>query len=281
MTGKVCLVTGATSGIGEHIARGLAEMGATVVGVGRDAQKCKRVRRLLEHTHAEVDFLLCDLSVNAEIQRLAETFKSRYDHLDVLVNDAGATFKRRRESVEGLEMTFALNHLGYFRLTTALLDMLKASAPARIVVVSSLSHQSMKLNFGDLQNAQSYDQNRAYGQSKLANLLFTYELARRLAGSGVTVNAFNPGVVETGFNRNNNGPLLHTAKRAAKRLLGRRPLTAAEGARTGIYLASSDEVAGVTGKYFTDKKAVSSSEASYDEEAARKLWEVSEALSST
>jgi NAD(P)-dependent dehydrogenase (short-subunit alcohol dehydrogenase family) len=182
---------------------------------------------------------------------------------------------QHQESVDGLEMTFALNHLGYFLLTNQLLDVIKASTPARIVNVSSQAHYRAKLNFDDLQNKTSYHGYQAYSQSKLANLLFTYELARRLAGSGVTVNALHPGFVASNFAKNNG-----LAARLAMNLfkLLRISRTTEEGAETPIYLASSPEAAGVTGKYFSDKRAIRSSKVSYNETDARQLWQISEQL---
>jgi NAD(P)-dependent dehydrogenase (short-subunit alcohol dehydrogenase family) len=188
----------------------------------------------------------------------------------VLVNNAGAVFMTRQVSADGIEMTLALNHLGYFLLTNSLLDMLKASAPARIVTVSSDAHQGAALNFDDLQNKNGYTAFRAYGQSKLANLYFTYELARQLDGSGVTVNALHPGFVATNFGKSNGG-----VYRWIFRLAHLGAITPAEGAQTIVYLASSHDVEGVTGKYFVKKKAIPSTQVSYNEQYARRLWDAS------
>jgi NAD(P)-dependent dehydrogenase (short-subunit alcohol dehydrogenase family) len=207
------------------------------------------------------------------VRRLADDFKSHFSRLDVLVNNAGAVFLTRHESADEIEMTFGLNHLNYFLLTNLLLDMLIASAPARVVNVSSGAHNGARLNFDDLENKRGYNGMRAYGQSKLANLLFTYELARRLEGKGVTANALHPGFVASNFAKNNLGilkPLMSLIQLGA--------ISPEEGAQTSIYLASSPEVAGVTGKYFVKKKAVTSSTASYDEETARRLWDISARL---
>jgi NAD(P)-dependent dehydrogenase (short-subunit alcohol dehydrogenase family) len=276
MTGQVCLVTGATSGLGRAPARALARLGATVVNVGRDPEKSAATAAQIKEQsgNPDVDFLLADLSSQAEIRRLARQFKKRYRRLDVLMNNAGAVFMQRRESVDGIEMTFALNHLAYFLLTNLLLDVLKASAPARVVNTSSELHKKAHLDFDDLQNARGYRGMDAYHQSKLANVLFTYELARRLEGTGVTANAFSPGLVATNLGMNNRGlsPLM---KRLVDRLIGVSP---EEGAQTGVYLATSPEVSGVTGKYFVKQEAVLSSPETYDEAIAARLWQVSAEL---
>ena len=205
LAGKVCMVTGATSGIGKITARELARHGAAVVVVGRsEARSEATVSQIRRQTaNPSADYLLADLSSQQEIRRLAREFESRYSRLDVLVNNAGAIMLSRRESVDGIEMTLALNHLAYFLLTNLLLDRLKSSAPARIVNVSSNSHQRAKLDFDDLQHRSRYWGYRAYAWSKLENILFSYELARRLEGTGVTVNALHPGLVGTNFLANN------------------------------------------------------------------------------
>ena len=275
MAGKVCLVTGATSGIGEETALGLARLGATVVVAGRSAARCAAtVDRIGRQTgNSSVEFLLADLSSQKEVHNLAAEFKSRHDRLDVLVNNAGAIVLSRRKSVDGLELTFALNHLSYFVLTDLLLDVLVSSAPARIVNVSSSSHRRTQINFDDLQKQRRYTGFRAYAQSKLANVLFTYELARRLEGTGVTANALHPGLVATNF-LTNNGRLGHFLA-FFMRIRG---ISSAKGARTSIYLASSAEVEGVSGLYFEKEKAVQSAAASYDQAAAARLWKISAEL---
>ena len=276
MQGKVCLVTGATSGIGEVTARELAKQGATVVLVGRNRQKAeKAVDEMKSLTgNQDVGYLLADLSSQEEIRGLAREFKARHEHLDVLVNNAGAVFSEYGETGDGIERTFAVNYLNYFLLTNLLLDELKAGAPSRVINVSSGAHQGAELDFDDLGTKQNYGFMRAYGRSKLANVMFTYELARRLEGSGVTANALHPGAVATNFGSNNAvwyaRPMLTLFRLFAT--------TPEKGAETSVYLASSPEVENVTGKYFANKKPVSSSSASYDEEAARRLWHVSEEL---
>ena len=275
MAGKVCLVTGATSGIGEETALGLAQLGATVVVAGRSAQRCAAtVDRIGRQTgNYSLEYLLADLSSQKEVHHLAVEFKSRHGKLDVLVNNAGAIMLSRRESVDGLELTFALNHLSYFLLTNLLLDVMVSSAPARIVNVSSSSHRRTKINFDDLQKQRKYTGYRAYAQSKLANVLFTYELARRLEKSGVTANSLHPGLVATNF-LTNNGRLGHFLS-FFMRIRG---LSSAKGARTSIYLASSDEVEGISGLYFEKEIAVRSAPASYDQAAAAQLWKISAEL---
>ena len=199
MEGKVCLVTGATAGIGLVTALELARQGARVIGVGRSPERCaEAARQIREQTGTSaVEFLVADLSSQAEVRRLANQVKAATGRLDVLVNNAGLIRLEREVTVDGLEMTFALNHLAYFLLTNLLLDTLKASTPARIVSVASAAHQGCKMNFDDLQGETKYSPWRAYQQSKLANILFTRELARRLEGTGVTANALHPGYVRT------------------------------------------------------------------------------------
>ena len=275
MRGRICLVTGATSGIGLATARGLAHQGATVVVVGRSAEKgAATVHQLQQETgNASIEFIIADLSSQHDIRHLAEEFKGRHQRLDVLVNNAGAIMLSRRLSVDGIEMTFALNHLGYFLLTNLLLDTLKASAPARIANVSSVAHEEMRLDFDDLQGQKRYWGFRAYGRSKLANILFTYALAERLQGTGVTVNALHPGLVATNFLANNGmkGRLLSF-------LFGLRGMSSKKGAQTCIYLAASPDVEGVTGRYFFQQRPVPSSGASYDKAVADRLWQVSAEL---
>ena len=275
MKDKTCLITGATSGIGKAAAVQLAGLGATVVLAGRNPAKMEAaLREVRKRTgNLQVHSLLADLSVQQGVRRLAEDFAGRHDRLDVLVNNAGAIMLSRQESADGIEMTFALNHLSYFLLTNLLLDLLKAASPSRIVNVSSASHQGGPIDFEDLQSRREYGAYRAYGRSKLANLLFTYELARRLEGTGVTVNGMHPGLVATNFLANN-GPLGRVSN-FFLRMAGR---SVWKGARTITYLASSAQVEGVTGKYFVDEEAVASSPDSYDADTALRLWRASEEL---
>jgi NAD(P)-dependent dehydrogenase (short-subunit alcohol dehydrogenase family) len=272
VSGKTMLVTGATNGIGRVTARELARLGAQVTILSRNVEKCARVaEEIRKDTGNPVEYLAADLSTLAGIMQAAETFKKRQRRLDVLVNNAGGIFIRRTITSDGLEMTFALNHVAYFLLSGLLLDVLKQSSPARVVNVASGMHMGAHLDFDDLQNEKHYSGFRAYGRSKLANILFTYELARKLEGSGVTVNCVHPGYVNTGLSLNN-GLIFGVFAGLSARLFGRKP---EEGARTSIYLAASPEVQGVTGKYFADCKPVSSSLESYDTTAATRLWHAS------
>jgi len=273
MNGKICLVTGATNGIGKATAHALAQMGATVVIVGRNAPKTAQLVKELSAAsgNSNVDSLLADLSSQQEVRRLADEFKSKYPHLHVLLNNAGGTFMTRQLSVDGIEMTFALNHLAYFLLTNLLLDTIKASTPARIINVSSNAHSGGKIDFDNLQGERSYSSFGPYGNSKLANILFTTELARRLDGTGVTVNALHPGLTSTGFGKNNPGFLMKIMG-AVIPLIARSP---EKGAETSIYLASSPEVQSITGKYFVDCKVTQPAPQATDRAVAKKLWDVS------
>ena len=270
------MVTGATSGIGEATALGLAKQGADVIVVGRNPRKgADTVSKIKSKTgNSSVKFMLADLSSQKDIHRLAEQFKSNYQRLDVLVNNAGGKFLSRQETVDGYEMTFALNHLAYFMLTNLLFVPLKASGKARIINVSSGAHSGcLKINFDDLQFKKGYIGKKAYEHSKLANILFTYELARRLKGTGIIVNAVHPGGVITNFCKNNGW--VSWAKHVVAHLLARNLVGPTEGAKTSVYLATSPDVEGVSGRYFSNLKETHSSNASYDEDAARRLWDVS------
>ena len=273
MIGKICLVTGGTNGIGKATAQALAQMGATVVIVGRDTQKAVQVTKEIQAAsgNQNVDWLLADLSSQQDIRRLAAEFKSRYSQLHVLINNAGGTFMTRQLSVDGIEMTFALNHLAYFLLTNLLLDTIKASSPARIVSVSSDAHSGGKIEFDNLQGERSYSGIGPYGTSKLANILFTTELANRLEGTGVTVNVLHPGLVSTGFGKNNPG-LIMKIMGVVIPLIARSP---EKGAKTSIYLVSSPAVQNITGEYFVDCKVTQPAPQAADSAVARKLWDVS------
>jgi NAD(P)-dependent dehydrogenase (short-subunit alcohol dehydrogenase family) len=277
MRGRICLITGATSGIGLVTARELAARGATVAIVGRNETKTRAtVEAIRQQTgNAEVDYLLADLSSQAAVRGVADTFQRRYGALHVLVNDAGVMLWRREEAANGLEMTFAVNHLAPFLLTNLLLDTLHASAPARVVTVASDAHMGASIPFDDLQHTQGrYQWLKVYGQTKLANIMFTYALARRLAGSGVTANALHPGVVATHIYRSTNG-LFNSMTKAVMPIFA---LSPEKGAETSVYLASSPEVATVSGQYFYKCKPKRSSQASYDVAAQERLWQVSEQL---
>jgi NAD(P)-dependent dehydrogenase (short-subunit alcohol dehydrogenase family) len=273
LQGKVCLVTGATSGIGLETARALARRGATVVVLSRSRERCEATAEALraETDNPRIEPLVADLSAQAEVRRAAQEFRQRFDRLDVLVNNAGAAYMKRRESIDGIELTWALNHLGYFLLTNLLLDILKRSAPARVVNVASDAHRHPKgIDFNDIQAQGRYRPFLRYGISKLANVLFTRELARRLEGTGVTANVLHPGLVATNFGAQ--APLVF---QWIFRLWG---LSPEKGARTAIYLATAPEVEGVSGKYFYKEKEVPPAPLALDDALARRLWQVSEAM---
>jgi len=276
LDGKICVVTGASAGIGKATTLGLARLGAHVVLVVRDRARGQAVIDGLVQAGIKPDqleLMICDVSSQKSIRQFAEEYKHKHDRLHVLVNNAGVVIMERKETVDGLETTFATNHLGYFLLTELLLDTIKASTPARIVNVSSGAHAGNHLDFDDLQSKRDYAGFAVYGRSKLANLYFTYELSERLAGSGVTVNALHPGVVSTQFGSNNSGLFKFG-------LMLARPFFMSEekGARTSLYLAASPDVEGVTGKYFAKCKEAKSSGSSHDEAARKRLWDVSESL---
>jgi NAD(P)-dependent dehydrogenase (short-subunit alcohol dehydrogenase family) len=285
MDGQIVMITGATNGLGKETALEIARMGATVILVGRNEDKAQRVVADIQREtgNQNVEYMIADLAVMDDIRQLAETFKAKYDQLHVLINNAGMLFTDRELTADGYERTFALNHLNYFLLTNLLLETLKATGTpehnARIVNVSSSAHRMGKIDFDNLNGEKSYNAMSAYGTSKLENVLFTYELARRLQadGANVTANCLHPGVVNTGFGKNNDGFSGVVAKFF---MLLMRPfqISADQGAQTQIYLATSPEVEGVTGKYFENQKPKQSNKASYDEAAQRQLWEISEEM---
>jgi NAD(P)-dependent dehydrogenase (short-subunit alcohol dehydrogenase family) len=276
MAGKTCLITGATGGIGEVTARELARSGARVIIVGRSPERCAAtLGRIRGQTGATaVESLVADLSSQDQVRRLADEVRERCDRLDVLVNNAGGMFLDRRETVDGIELTLALNHLSYFLLTNRLLPLLKASAPSRIVNVASDAHKGCSIDFDDIQGRRRYTGWRAYKQSKLANILFTYELARRLEGTGVTANTLHPGFVRTNFFKDFTGWVGFITKLGASLVA----IGPEEGARTSVYLASSPDVDGVSGQYFVRSRPVRSSPQSHDRAAAERLWRLSEEL---
>jgi NAD(P)-dependent dehydrogenase (short-subunit alcohol dehydrogenase family) len=276
LNGKEIVVTGATDGIGKVTARELAKLGAAVTIVGRNAAKGEAVAAELRKAagHERVGFVAADLANQKGVRAAAAAIKGRVNRLDVLLNNAGAMFQRRELTEDGIEKTFALNHLAFFLLTHELLDLLKASGPSRIVSVASAAHQGAKLDLNDLQNEKQYSGWRAYGQSKLANIYFTYELAGRLKGSGVTANCLHPGFVASRFG-DNNGGWLKFAIGFAKSFAA---ISEEDGAKTSVFLASSPDVAGVSGQYFDKCTAIKSSVVSYDTDVARELWRQSERL---
>jgi NAD(P)-dependent dehydrogenase (short-subunit alcohol dehydrogenase family) len=270
LRGKVVMVTGANSGMGKEISLGLARLGATMVMVSRDRKRGESARSEVRHQtdNSAVELLVADLSSQQSIRQLVKDFEAGYNRLDVLVNNAGMTSATRTETVDGLETVFATNHLGPFLLTNLLLPVLKASAPARIVTVSSGAQAMGKLDFEDLQSVRSYGEIRAYNASKLANILFTYELARRIKGTGVTANTVEPGFIKT--NLKVPFPFSIFSFMRGK---------AVDGAKPSIFLASSPEVEGVSGAFFSNKcVAIKSSKVTYDDAVAKRLWDVSTQL---
>jgi NAD(P)-dependent dehydrogenase (short-subunit alcohol dehydrogenase family) len=275
LTGKTCIVTGASTGIGRETALGLARLGARVLVVCRSPA---RGRASVDHIRGEtggasVELMLSDLSAQASVRRLARDILEQCPQIHVLVNNAGVYRSRRELSEDGIESTFATNHLGPFLLTNLLLERLVASGPGRIVNLSSDLHRRARLDFDDLGLARRFNGMKAYGRSKLANLLFNRELARRLQGRGVEVNAVHPGAVATELAQGDGG-LAALLFRLGRPFL----LDAARGAETPIYLAASDEVKGVSGRYFIRLEQVEPSEDARSDELARRLWEVSEKL---
>jgi NAD(P)-dependent dehydrogenase (short-subunit alcohol dehydrogenase family) len=274
MEGKVVLITGATSGIGKAAATALAAMGAEVVVTGRDRGRGEaalaEIRRASDSE--KVSLMLADLAVQAEVRKLADSFRERHDRLDVLVNNAGLIQSRHKKTPDGIELTLAVNHLAPFLLTSLLLDLLEKSAPSRVITVSSEARRSAEIDFDDLQSERRYRAFPVYGMTKKANILFTYELAERLEGTGVVANCVHPGGVNTNFGDDNRSPgiLLFRAFKPFMR-------TPEQGADTVIYLASSPEAAEMNGKYLTDREEVSPAEPR-DAVAQKRLWEVSASL---
>ena len=272
MAGRTVLVTGGTGGIGRATAVGLAAMGAHLAITGRDRGSTQGAAGELRAAGGgQVEVFVADLSSQSQVRRLAEEVLQRLSRIDVLVNNVGGHWNTRHVTADGLERTFALNHLAPFLLTNLLLDRLQQSAPARVVTVSSNAHAQGRIDFDDLQGERSYSGARAYSQSKLANVLFTYELARRLPATSVTANALHPGVVRTSFGAEDPGgvqrrlvPLMRPFMKAP-----------AQGAATSIHLASAPDLEQVTGRYFANSKPRRSSKRSYDEAAAARLWQVS------
>jgi retinol dehydrogenase-14 len=272
MAGRAVLVTGATAGIGKATALGLATLGAHVAITGRDRARTEAAAGEIRAAGGgPVDALVADLSSQSEVRRLADEVLQRLSRIDVLVNNVGGYWHTRHVTVDGLERTFALNHLAPFLLTHLLLDRLKHSAPARVVTVSSHAHASGRIDFDDLQGERSYSGAQAYDQSKLANVLFTYELARKLRAAPVTANALHPGVVSTSFGVEDPS----SVQRLFVPFMRPFMKTPAQGAATSIHLASAPDLEYVTGRYFVNSKPKRSSQRSYDEAVAARLWQVS------
>jgi NAD(P)-dependent dehydrogenase (short-subunit alcohol dehydrogenase family) len=284
MKNKICVVTGSNSGIGKETALSLAKMGAHVVMVVRNQGRGEKARlEIVKQTgNNSIDLMICDLSSMDSIRRFAKEFKSKYDRLDVLVNNAGAMFNKREVTSEGFERTLAVNYLGPFLLTHELMDLLKSSAPSRIINVSSGLAKNGKVDLDDLQSEKNYRGTKAYSQvrapvyanTKLMVMMFTYELARRLKGTGVTANVLMPGFVATNLGKNS-GSLSSSLMFKMVRPM---QVSAKKGAETSVYLASSGEVKDVTGKCLTKKKEVLTCPESYDEELQKRLWKKTETM---
>jgi NAD(P)-dependent dehydrogenase (short-subunit alcohol dehydrogenase family) len=282
MKGKVCVVTGSNSGIGKETAVGLAKMGAIIVMVVRSRERGEKAQReIVKQTgNNSVDLMICDLSSMSSIRRFAAEFKKKYGRLEVLINNAGASFSKREATPEGFERNFAVNYLGPFLLTHELLDLLKSSVPSRIINVSSGLAKNGKVDLDDLQSEKNHTRTRfyspsrasAYDNAKLMVMMFTYELARRLKGSGVTVNVLMPGFTATNLGKNSGSLSSYIMFKMV------RPMqqSAKKGAETSIYLASSDDIKDTTGKCFAKKKEIKTCPISYDEELQKRLWNKTE-----
>src|ERR687890_129570 len=280
LEGKTCLITGSTSGIGKEIAIGLAKMNANVVLVGRNKAKCQATLEEIWRTASidtnrnQISYLLADLSSQASIRQLANDFLNTYESLEILLNNAGVFLSRRLNTVDGIEYTFAVNHLAPFLLTNLLLERIKASSPSRIITTSSVAHRGAHINFDNLQFERGrYNGVEAYRQSKLANILFTTELARRSTGSGITSNCYHPGGVRTSLVQSS--PWYY---RLIWTIIGPFLVSPRRGADTAIYLASSPKLDEINGKYFVNRKPVGLSEPADDYDAAARLWKISEEL---
>ena len=284
MKGKICIITGSNSGIGKETAIGLAKMGATIVMVVRNQGRGEKARtEIVKQTgNNSVDLMICDLSLMSSIRHFVEEFKKKYDRLDVLINNAGATFSKREVTSEGFERNFAVNYLGPFLLTHELLSLLRSSAPSRIINVSSGLAKNGRVDLDDLQSEKNYagmkfyspSRAPAYDNAKLMLMMFTYELARRLKGSGVTVNVLMPGFTATNLGKSSGSLSSYIMFKMV------RPMqqSAKKGAETSVYLASSDEVKGLTGKCFARKKETKTCPVSYDEELQKRLWSKTESM---
>ena len=273
MAGKVVLITGGTGGIGKATAIGLATMGARVGITGRDLARAEQAAADIRAASGNpaVDVFAADMSSQAEVRRLAAAVLDAYPRLEVLVNNVGGFWAHRQPTADGLEHTFALNHLAPFLLTNLLLDRLKASAHARVVTVSSGAQAMGRIDFDDLQGARNYSGQRAYSQSKLANVMFTNELARRLEGTGVTANSLHPGVVRTNFGSEDQAGFFALISRVALPFLK----SPAQGSQTPVYLASSPDMDGVSGQFFANRKPKTANKLAYDTGMTARLWQVS------
>ncbi|MHA1936246.1 MAG: SDR family oxidoreductase [Candidatus Thorarchaeota archaeon] len=271
MSGKVCIVTGSNSGIGKETALALAKMGATVVMVARNQERCEiALAEIIENTgSSSIDLMLCDLSSMDEVRQFTNAFKNKYDRLDVLINNAGAVFSKRQTTVDGFESTLAVNYLAPFLMTYELLPLLKSSAPSRVINLSSGLHKRAKIDIDDLQHEKSYPGRRVYGSVKLMVVMQTYEMARRLDGTGVAVNVVLPGFVATNLGSSSGS----FASKIMFKLVRPMQISAEEGALTSLYVATSPEVEGVSGKNFAKSKEAASSDLSYDRDLQKQLWD--------
>ena len=275
MKNQVCVVTGANSGIGEETALSLAKLGATVILLCRNYERGNITLKniISESNNKNVELMLCDLSSQNSIFDFTSKFKNKYDRLNVLINNAGILLNKRTISVDGIENTFAINHLGPFILTNSLLNLLKSSSPSRIINVSSSAHYRANFDIDNLQGEKKYSSFDAYCKSKLYNVLFTYELSRKLAGSNVTVNCLHPGFIPTNLFANSS-----FFYKAIVKILSPILIDAKSGSKTSTYLATSKDVENITGKYFVKCKPKKSSKISYDKSTSKNLWNISEKL---
>ena len=275
---RIAVITGANTGMGKATARALAENGDRVVMVCRSRERGEAALQEVKSQsgNPDVELMICDLSSLDSVNEFCRDFRMKYKQLHVLINNAGVIVPDYRTTSEGYELQFGVNHLAHFLLTDRLLDLLKEGAPARIINVASVAHKSGKIYFDDVNLKQNYGAWRAYAQSKLANVLFTFRLAEMLEGSGVTVNCLHPGTVATNIVVKQNSPI----GKLIARIMGWLIMPPEKGAETAVYLASSGEVEGITGKYFYRKKPVPSSRLSYDKETAGKLWDLSVKMTS-
>jgi len=275
MNGRTCLITGATDGIGKEAAIELAKKGCNLILIGRNKEKGEKVveeiRKVAEN-HVDIDYFVADLMLMKEVSRVADEVSRKYPKIDVLLNNVGAYFAFRDVTEEGFERTFALNHLGYFLMTKKLLPLVEKSDYKRIVNVSSSAHYGIDFEFDNMNGEKKYSGFDVYKKSKLANVMFTYELAKRIEGTGITANCLHPGFVSTNFGKNNNF-LWRNVIRVAMWLTA---ISVKDGAKTSIHLACSDEVKDITGRFFANSQIKKGSSKAKNEEHNRKLWELSE-----
>ncbi|UCE11918.1 MAG: SDR family oxidoreductase [Candidatus Thorarchaeota archaeon] len=276
MNGKICIVTGSNSGIGKETARALTEMGATIVMAVRDRTRGEVAKMEIAEVSGRepCDIMLCDLASRESIRMFANQFKESYDRLDVLINNAGAVFRSRQLTTDGFESNLAVNYLGSFLLTHELLPILRSSAPSRVINLTSGLHKRANVDFDDLQSKRKFSWRDAYGGAKLLLIMYTYELARRLEGTGVTVNVVSPGFVATNLGGGTGSRL----NKIMFRMMRPFQISAEEGAKTSLYVATSPEVEGVTGKHFAKSQISPSSEISYDESLQKRLWDITEEM---